>query len=492
MRLADESIQDKPPAQPTSDLTEVYSLATLRKDAAIRRINDRTLCEDELKRVETALTKSLADLKKHERQYQQWQDQWHELLSQIAVTPSANPKDIHGIIRQIDEVQLLRQKRDSITASLQSLTRNQHDYHSRVEAIASQLTIDFAQDDLTSFVKQLSSQSEEFQKCDNERELLDQHVEALEQKIRVASEDERSLLAQLQVLCIEAGANDVSELPAIEQTSAKRRELDRDLKTIDQQLRALAGAEPLDSFIENASEQDPASLEIELSKSEAELERLQQRWAAALETVGRLRGEVEQMDASDQAATIQQERQNLLAAMRRHANRYAELTIAEDALKRAIDHYRENNEGPVLSLASKYFSRLTDGEYEALQIVFDDKDQPRLMGMRPSSKSSVVAHLMSDGTADALYLSLRLASLEVHLNTHNPIPLIVDDCLVQFDDDRAAAALKILSEMSTRTQVILFTHHQHLLDLASENLPLGGFHSHRLDRQFVAQATEQA
>jgi uncharacterized protein YhaN len=99
---------------------------------------------------------------------------------------------------------------------------------------------------------------------------------------------------------------------------------------------------------------------------------------------------------------------------------------------------------------------------------------------------------MSDGTADALYLSLRLASLEVHLDSHNPIPLIVDDCLVQFDDDRASAALKILSEMSTLTQVILFTHHQHLLDLAAENLPPGGFHSHRLDKKFVAQAIGQA
>jgi uncharacterized protein YhaN len=68
----------------------------------------------------------------------------------------------------------------------------------------------------------------------------------------------------------------------------------------------------------------------------------------------------------------------------------------------------------------------------------------------------------------------------------------VDDCLVQFDDDRAAAALQILSEMSTRTQVILFTHHQHLLELAAENLPPGGFHSHRLDKQFVTQAIGQA
>jgi uncharacterized protein YhaN len=492
MRLSDESTQDKPQTPPASDLTEVYALATLRKDDALRRINDRKHCEDELKRADTALAKSLSDLKRHERQYQQWQDQWREVLSKIAVTPSASPKDIHGIIRQIDEVQLLRQKRDSITASLQSLKQSQQDYQSRVEAVAGQLKVDFAQNDLTSFVKQLSLQSDEYQKCDNEREVLDQHVETLKQKIRVASDEEQALLAQLRSLCIEAGADDISQLPAIEQASAKRRELERDLQTIDQQLRAIAAGEPLDTFVEQASGQDVASLEIELSKSEAELERLQQRWAAALETVGKLRGEVEQMDASDQAAIIQQERQNLLAAMRRHANRYAELTIAEDALKRAIDHYRENNEGPVLRLASNYFSRLTDGEYGALQIEFDDKDQPKLMGVRPNSKASVVAHLMSDGTADALYLSLRLASLEVHLDTHNPIPLIVDDCLVQFDDDRAAAALQILSEMSTRTQVILFTHHQHLLELAAENLPPGGFHSHRLDKQFVTQAIGQA
>lgn len=492
MRLSDESTQNLPATPPSLDLTEAYAIATLRKEDAIRRINDRTQCQDELKRADTALAKSLSDLKRHQRQHQQWQEQWRELLSQIAVAPSARPEDIHGIIRQIDEVQLLRQKRDSTTASLQSLHRNQQDYQSRVEAVANQLELDFTQENLADFVNELSRQSEVFQKHENEREVLDQNSEALNQKIRAASDDEKSLLAQLRSLCVEAGADDVSQLPAIERASAKRRELERDLQAIDQQLRSFAAAEPLDAFVEQASGQDSASLEIELSKSETELERLQKRWAAAFETVGRLRGEVDQMDASDKAAIIQQERQNLLAAMRRHANRYAELTIAEEALKRAIAHYRENNEGPVLRLASNYFSRLTDGEYESLQIEFDDKDQPNLMGVRPSSKSSVVAHLMSDGTADALYLSLRLASLEVHLDTHYPIPLIVDDCLVQFDDDRAAAALEILSEMSTRTQVILFTHHQHLLDLAAENLPPGGFHSHRLDKQFVAQAIGQA
>ncbi len=92
----------------------------------------------------------------------------------------------------------------------------------------------------------------------------------------------------------------------------------------------------------------------------------------------------------------------------------------------------------------------------------------------------VPAPAMSTGTADALYLSLRLASLS-HQLSHGPaIPLVVDDCLIQLDDARCVAALKALSELSTQTQVILFTHHQHLIELAQDHLAADAFHVHRL------------
>lgn len=488
MHLVDSDPQTHQSQSNSRDLNEIYTLATLHKDAAMRRAQMRSECEAELKRADAALKKGLSDQKKYQREWERWQSRWQELIGQIAVAPTARPENIHSIIRQIDETQTLRQKRDSIASSLQSTQQDQQEYINRADAIARLLHLDFQQDELSDFVNRISRQSDEYLERENERELLGQHIQVLNQKIQAASDHEKTLLAQLKGLCAEAGADEVSQLPAIEQASAKRRELEKDRQTIDQLLRSLAASEPLENFIEHASQQDPAAFEIELSKSEAEREHLHQRWTTAQQTVGKLRGEVEQMDASDRAAMIQQERQNLLAAMRRQANRYAELTIAEEALKRAIEHYRQNNEGPVLRRASNFFNRLTDGEYRSLQIEFDDKDQPKLVGVRPDAKSTVVANLMSDGTADALYLSLRLASLEVHLDTHHPVPLIVDDCLVQFDDDRASAALKILSEMSVRTQVILFTHHQHLLDLARENLPQNGFHAHRFDKQFVAQS----
>jgi uncharacterized protein YhaN len=87
---------------------------------------------------------------------------------------------------------------------------------------------------------------------------------------------------------------------------------------------------------------------------------------------------------------------------------------------------------------------------------------------------------MSTGTADALYLSLRLASLQHQLANGKPIPLIIDDCLIQLDDVRAAAALDAFSTLSTQTQVVLFTHHLHLIDLATEHLSTGDFHVHQL------------
>lgn len=72
---------------------------------------------------------------------------------------------------------------------------------------------------------------------------------------------------------------------------------------------------------------------------------------------------------------------------------------------------------------------------------------------------------MSEGATDQLFLALRLASIALEATGSEPMPFVADDLLVNFDDERAAAALRLLSEFGKTTQVILFTHHRHLLDL---------------------------
>jgi uncharacterized protein YhaN len=89
-----------------------------------------------------------------------------------------------------------------------------------------------------------------------------------------------------------------------------------------------------------------------------------------------------------------------------------------------------------------------------------------LVGIRTAGDEPITVAGMSDGTADQLYLALRLASLENYLDSSEPLPFVVDDILLRFDDDRAVATLKVLSDLSEKTQVIFFTHHHHLVELA--------------------------
>jgi uncharacterized protein YhaN len=80
---------------------------------------------------------------------------------------------------------------------------------------------------------------------------------------------------------------------------------------------------------------------------------------------------------------------------------------------------------------------------------------------------------MSEGTRDQLYLALRLAALELHLEQTDALPFIADDLFVNFDNARAKAGLQALADLSQRTQVIFLSHHEHLVPMVREVLGSG-------------------
>ena len=121
---------------------------------------------------------------------------------------------------------------------------------------------------------------------------------------------------------------------------------------------------------------------------------------------------------------------------------YARLRLAAVVLHESIERYRHQSQGPVLNRTASFFKQLTLGSFESLRIDYDDDDQAVLLAVRPGGTDAVGIAGLSLGTADQLYLALRLASLETYLEKNDPVPLIVDDVLIQFDDNRAAAALR--------------------------------------------------
>lgn len=65
---------------------------------------------------------------------------------------------------------------------------------------------------------------------------------------------------------------------------------------------------------------------------------------------------------------------------------------------------------------------------------------------------------LSTGTADQLYLALRVASVDDYLDRANALPFVADDLFINFDDARAAAGFEVLCQLSRKTQVLFFTH----------------------------------
>jgi uncharacterized protein YhaN len=174
-----------------------------------------------------------------------------------------------------------------------------------------------------------------------------------------------------------------------------------------------------------------------------------------------------------------QDAQETLSSLKENAERYLRIRLGAKILQTEIERYREKSQGPVLRRAAELFALVTEKRFVGLEPDYDSGDQPVLVGVRESGEKVALAG-MSDGTQDQLYLALRLASLEKFSADGEPLPLLVDDALVNFHNARARAALKVLGNLGPKTQVIFFTHHQHMVHLAREALDEQIFHIQEL------------
>lgn len=282
----------------------------------------------------------------------------------------------------------------------------------------------------------------------------------------------------LEALAAEVGVA-VDAIPAAVQRARERAEVTAQVRQYEEALAQNALGTPMEAFVASAlAHRDGLNqmiddlarrvdqLDGDVSAAEAVLR--EQDSALAIFS-----------QASDAAAEAQQKAVILAARLKDHVIEYAALHLALSALEKAKEQYRARNQDSLLSRAGAFFQRLTHDAFSGIDIDNEDGSDV-LTAVRASSNRPdvrVPVSGLSDGTRDQLFLALRLAGIENHLRDREPVPLIVDDVLVNFDDPRTRATLECLAELAKKTQVIVFTHHQHLVDIARTLDPLPAFHN---------------
>lgn len=132
----------------------------------------------------------------------------------------------------------------------------------------------------------------------------------------------------------------------------------------------------------------------------------------------------------------------------------ATLLIAQRSLEEAIAQWERKSQPEVYRCASRLLSQMTDGAWCTVRMNAQGDIE-----VVDAIKTTRAPHLLSLGTRQQLYLSLRIALLMTAENVGKGLPIMCDDILVNFDDARRKQAVRALLELAKRRQVILFTCH---------------------------------
>jgi uncharacterized protein YhaN len=258
------------------------------------------------------------------------------------------------------------------------------------------------------------------------------------------------------------GAADAEELRVLAAATHERRELQQRIRETRAGLVATAGSEAaLPELLAEAGRADPARLTAEREEAVAEARRLEEEEAQALTREGALVALIERLEAADELGEARQELAMAQAQAAEAAHRWSVRAVALGLLAETRHRYERERQPQVVQDAERYFATITDGRY------------PRIVA--PAGESSVLIEAehgsplatdqLSRGTAEQLYLALRFGLIEQFARAAEPLPVIMDDILVNFDPERAARAARAIGQLASRHQVIFFTCHPRIAEL---------------------------
>ncbi len=402
-----------------------------------------------------------------DKKFRQWQSDWKAAVSTLRLTQEASPAEAYAVIDKFDELFKKVDEKTSIEKRIAGIDRDAGIFSSDVKSLVKKVAPELGDLPIEQAVAEMNGLLNKANEDSATHAALRKQLNKEEKTLREAEETIKIALKQLDGLCVSAGCSKHEELEEIERRSLRKKSIQEKIETIENELLEIGGGLSLDELIKETEDVDGDSLPGMISEIENQLTNTESGLSELDQKIGGIQTVLSQMDGNAKAAEAAEQSQQVLSTIRESVERYIHLRMCSIVLQREIERYRSENQDPLLQRAGQLFSVLTMRSFTSLKNDFDDKDKPILVGVRPTGEV-VGVEGMSDGTLDQLYLALRLASLEKFLDANEPMPFIVDDILIRFDDERAKAALKTLADLSKKTQILFFTHHTRLVELVEK------------------------
>jgi uncharacterized protein YhaN len=399
---------------------------------------------------------------------------WREVLAAAGLPADLTPKQVRGLIQRCDRMSQMHRRLED---RREELGRRRRELDSLLGRIAQLVSDSQAADPLRGCpagndpVEQLQQLSEALrhqETCIARRRELRREARRLRRTRAKHEEAVRRLKRRRRELLRDAGAEDQQQLRQRAVQAARAELLRQQREALTREITAAIGGTCSEDALGRQLE-DQADPQAGTPPLEARRDRLRER-SAALEQ--RLKQHLEQRgQLAEQLQTLAENREMAgkrldLATVEKRLEeaigRWQVLAVTNRVLDTIRTTYEKQRQPETLQEASGYLKRLTQGRYRRVWTPLGED----VLRVEDAQGNSLPVEVLSRGAREQLFLSLRLALAACYARRGAPLPLVLDDVLVNFDAARAKAAAAVLRDFATAGhQVLVFTCHEHILKL---------------------------
>lgn len=390
--------------------------------------------------------------------------EWEEFLLANQISLQRTPADLLELFKLLERgKELIRRCEEGLTQS-QLLQKQIDQYLKKASRLLRQLNRSFVElTDLSSVILQIQEELIEQEKQHTKYEQLQTKLEELELDLADLAFQWETRKQDWTNLLNAGGAGTEEEFRRRWFASEKRTEVlkaRRQWETAFQSI-AVGQAEEMGQALQ---EWDLASIQGRLAKVRKQRQEVKEELARSQDQRGRYQAQIESMEHSDELSILRQEREELMAQLREQSEEWLSLVLCQRFMELAKERYERERQPGVLRQASTILQQLTAGAYQRVLSPLGEN----FLQVERGDGNRLVTEALSRGTAEQLYLAMRLALAREYSSRTVGFPLIMDDIFVNFDPGRTRAGLKVLSQLASEHQVIFFTCHPHLLAYLEE------------------------
>ena len=404
-----------------------------------------------------------------------WEKKWAKvckrtLFGQTTIPQVSEMKEIistlDDLIPKVTELNILKDRIEKMKEDAARFTRN-------VEELAQELGIEG--NDILHLWNSVETHVQNTLQKHNENQNIIADLESRREEKLGLEGDISRINKAIEEFGVIYGEKSLAEIKNCCGKAEKYQELKSDEEKALENIRETMGLPTKQEAIDQVAGLEVSTLEGKKSRLESKIKECEGELEDRLASQREARRELDTVSGDDSIAIIKESYENLLIELKEKVLVHLKDKFGIIALDQAIRKFRDTHKSEMMTLASEIFAKISCGKYKSLGTTLEKGKE--ILTVEPEGGGTKFVDGLSKGTRFQLYLSLRIAGFYEIIKSNQQAPFLADDILETFDNKRTAEALQVLEQMGNSCQVIYFTHHQHILDIAERVCPKARIHT---------------